>query len=40
MLQQVSRIVSSRPSEVLEDAIGVAAIFVVAFVGLWLPGLI
>ena len=40
MFQQVARIVSHRPSDVLEDAVGVAAIFVVVLAGLWLPGLI
>ncbi len=33
------RVLTHNPSDVLEDAIGVAAIFVVLFVGLSLPGM-
>ena len=39
MFTQVTRILTNQPSNVLQDAIGVAAIFVVLFVGLSLPGM-
>jgi len=39
MFTQISRIITRAPSNVLEDAVGVAAIFVVLFVGLSLPGM-
>ncbi|MFT4714934.1 MAG: hypothetical protein ACI861_002331 [Paracoccaceae bacterium] len=40
MILQISRILKHQTSHVLEDMIGIAAIFVVLFVGLSLPGII
>lgn len=39
MIQTLSRIVSRQPHHVMEDLVGVAAIFLVVFVALSLPGL-
>ena len=39
MISQISRIISRAPSNILEDVVGVAAIFVVLIVGLSLPGM-
>lgn len=37
MYKQITRILHTQPSNVMEDLIGVLAIFVVVFVGLSLP---
>lgn len=39
MLKSITQVLSRRPHHVMEDLIGVAAIFLVVFVGLSLPGL-
>ena len=39
MNKRISHILKHQTSDVLEDMIGVAAIFVVVFVGLSLPGM-
>jgi hypothetical protein len=40
MIRQATRIIARAPNTVLEDSIGVAAIFVVVFIGLSLPGMV
>lgn len=40
MIMQLKSIVTRAPGAVLEDMIGVAAIFVVLLVGLCLPGIV
>lgn len=40
MVLQLSRILRRAPAQVLEDMIGLAAIFVILFIALSLPGLI
>lgn len=39
MMTQIARILTTDPAAILEDAIGVVAIFVIILVGLSLPGL-
>ncbi len=39
MFTQIFRIFSRAPATILEDAVGVAALIVVLFVGLSLPGM-
>ena len=39
MLNTLTRIITRQPHHVVEDLVGVVAIFVVVFVGLSLPGL-
>lgn len=40
MFTQISQIITRAPSAVIEDMIGVMAIFVVLLVGLSLPGMV
>lgn len=40
MISQVTNILKRAPATVLEDMIGVTAIFIIIFVGLSLPGFV
>ena len=40
MFSQIARIATRSPSQMVEDIVGVAALFLVVFIGLTIPGLI